>query len=432
MIPDLNILEQYLAGELGESEREKIEQMLKDDPMLSDALEGLKEVDDMSVAKSSIASLHLSNKERIEARLHKREQLSRRKSRVGIQDQMPLFMGIAAGLAILLVGAWLLRRIDKDKVPPQSPAVVEENQAQEEKAIVPGGENKTDDSTDYEEMNLESSPLPTDGYNESLVVDMIESEEVLADNDGIVQEIEIMDTIDQSLAFQAVDPPANLKPAISKPSQQVKGEEPDPAEVTSARTPATTNTMMPQESIPLDYDKIPLEDEIIVIGENENKLEDQSKGDYPPKVSNRDSSWVDFYEKSYRLNQKDNVRAKLFKSRAIRDILYEGINAYRNQAWQEAGEKFEEILRTSPDHVLAHHYLGLTRLEEDNLKKAMFHFEHNINFPGTDIYQESMWNLAQVYLDLNKKGKARKQLEKIINEGETYSAQAKELLQQIK
>jgi len=434
MVPEIDILERYISGELNSSESRSIEQQLREDPLLADAIEGLKEIKDMKVARASLHRLYQDNRQRVQQRMSKREQLSRRQSRVGLQLQqhMPIIIGVAAGLVILILSVFVLRKLGK-----KDELIAENNSAFQPQMNIPPPalidslpEEEEEQNTEITEQRPERippdiRPKPNSSLPSPPAKTKAEPKPAPSALPQIAQTREEKNLPQPGIAFYDSALQENPPEPVTIIENRLKGREDlssAPNQVESLEAlPKTRRFRKKKTKARGDMDKY---DDIPLVGESQigNGLGD------PPQISRKDSIWVAYYKSSAKISEDENQKAHLLRVNAISDLLYEGIFAYRTDTLDLAREKFEEVIRSSPTNVLAHYYKGLVEKKDGNFKAAAKAFRHNLKYPKSQVYEDSRWKLAQTYLEAGKKWSAKRMLKKIQASDSPYApAAAKQL-----
>ncbi len=111
--------------------------------------------------------------------------------------------------------------------------------------------------------------------------------------------------------------------------------------------------------------------------------------------------------------------------------LYQGMDAYKQQNFQEAIIYLKAYLSDFPDELIPRLYLGISLLEEDNVNEAIGQFQQLLSSP--ELRQQAQWYTALAYLKGNKTDLAKDMFEEIIHDSLSHykSQEAEELLQSI-
>ncbi len=134
-----------------------------------------------------------------------------------------------------------------------------------------------------------------------------------------------------------------------------------------------------------------------------------------------------FFSDTYK---KDDLRRS---QKSPKEILFDAIQSYENKKYTEASLLFDSYLVTSPNNAQALYFGGMSYYENHNYKKSIPLLEKFLKQKSDIVYQknnqDAEWYLANSYLKVNQKQKAKTVLQKIANSSSKYSNQAKSLLQ---
>lgn len=433
MVPELEKLERYISGDMESSEKEALELVLRDDPMLADAIDGLKGVESREVLRSSLARLYRGNKNLLSTRNKKRDQLSKRKSRVSIVDNQYLFMGIAAGLVILIVSVFVIRQMNKSVVPgldpaiahhesehviiPTSPVDIDSSSTEEEEVETPVQEAQLDESS-LIAAHVETKPGASSSMNETTSINTRTKE--VAGSVASSPEEETDDLLSEVVEEEKPEL-TSFPPKASKPVS-ISAREEKAAVITSPSTPVLldeTAIEKEEKAEPLVKkrykDPLPPVYDTIKIGANAG---------VPPVISREDSANINYYEKGSDQGEFNRNNGKLLKAQALSDLMYQGVQALRKEEYEVAREKFKEVIASSAKNVTAYYYLGLTEMAAENYKASIRYFRRNLNYPAAPIYEENKWNLSRAYLKAGKINPAKRLLEEIVNSNSPFKADA--------
>ncbi|MEM9896419.1 MAG: tetratricopeptide repeat protein [Bacteroidota bacterium] len=423
LLQDLDKLEGYVEGNLSAEEMAQAEQEIAEDPMLQDMIQGLRELDNPAAVKSNIARIRARHEPRLIEKMKKRSQMSKRKFRVQPERYLQLSIAIAAGLALTVLSVYIISNGKKatppmadagenievpasqvpERVAPDVNAVVVLDSAKEEKI------EKPERADDY--LAEATIPENKDELDQESVEDFVET--VLTEKTADIVEADVF-------ADVAKESP---KPVVNEPPQETALPDPAPREtaVTSpapSTTPSRPGTAIPSTTNTYPYDDA-IPDGVITIGPvTESK-----------PVNPRDTIWKNYYEKGEIAQERR--QAKMFEVDAYMELINEGSAAYEAQNYERAKESFDEILYTNPDHVPAHYYMGMCHYHLGEYKASIDHLKVVLEHPGIPVFEESQWTIAQSYLELDKKPKARKILADIVKGKGIYSPQAEELLKNL-
>lgn len=126
---------------------------------------------------------------------------------------------------------------------------------------------------------------------------------------------------------------------------------------------------------------------------------------------------------------KDNLRKN---QKSPKEIIFDAMQSYENKKYTEAILLFETYLVTNPNDAQALYFGGMSYYQNYNYNKAIPLLEKFLKQTSSIVYQKNKqdaeWYLANSYLKVNQKQKAKTILQKIANSSSKYSSQAKSLL----
>lgn len=114
------------------------------------------------------------------------------------------------------------------------------------------------------------------------------------------------------------------------------------------------------------------------------------------------------------------------------EILFNAMQSYENKKYTEAGLLFDSYLVTNPNNAQALYFGGVSYYENHDYKKVIPLLTKFLNQKSNIVYQKNHqyaeWLLANSYLNIKQKQKAKMLLQKIANSTSKYSNEAKSLL----
>lgn len=114
------------------------------------------------------------------------------------------------------------------------------------------------------------------------------------------------------------------------------------------------------------------------------------------------------------------------------EILFDAMQSYENKKYTEAGLLFDSYLVTNPNNAQALYFGGVSYYENHDYKKVIPLLTKFLNQKSNIVYQKNHqyaeWLLANSYLNIKQKQKAKMLLQKIANSTSKYSNEAKSLL----
>ncbi len=154
-----------------------------------------------------------------------------------------------------------------------------------------------------------------------------------------------------------------------------------------------------------------------------------SENKYDSNITNTEQLADDDYNFFTDQNGKNKLRRN---QKSPKETLFDAMQSYENKKYTEASFLFDSYLITNPDDAQALYFGGISYYENHNYKKSIPLLEKFLKQKSNIVYQKNSqdaeWYLANSYLKVNQKQKAKSILEKIVNSNNKYSSQAKSLL----
>lgn len=111
-------------------------------------------------------------------------------------------------------------------------------------------------------------------------------------------------------------------------------------------------------------------------------------------------------------------------------LFHEGMRFYTSGEYKLASQRLEKVVAVNSENVLAHFYLGVCSLMDDEPGKATRSLERAaVAQPDTEIFH---WYLGQAYLKKGAGDKALREFEKVHDLEGDYRLRAEALIQKIK
>lgn len=111
--------------------------------------------------------------------------------------------------------------------------------------------------------------------------------------------------------------------------------------------------------------------------------------------------------------------------------LYNAFAGYEAKDYNQASYYFEKIVRQDSTNYLSRFYMGICKIESDNLKEAEEYLSE-LTVKNNHIFREQAhWYLAMVYIKKDKQSKAREILHKIVQQNMVKKEEAKEILKSL-
>ncbi|MFK7926318.1 MAG: tol-pal system YbgF family protein, partial [Bacteroidia bacterium] len=133
-------------------------------------------------------------------------------------------------------------------------------------------------------------------------------------------------------------------------------------------------------------------------------------------------------ESAPRRSLEDIQQGQLERTAAITDMIAKAARHLEAKEYDEAIIQLDEVLLTEPQNIVAHHYRAQAYLAKGNDEAAQTSLETIIAIASGENFEADQWALANLYLRLDKKFKARSLLKEIVKAGGTYAKQAEALL----
>lgn len=431
-LPSIATLERYVGGDMADDERERLEAQIAKDPLLADAVEGLK----MSRADSDLSARFSRIRSRVASSVEAMPQTdslaSKRKSRVKPFPQYLVYTAVAAGFALLLVFVGLMKD-GQEKQEPQNPELITQNQP----TTFPAEAPETQDSQAPEPVAESPALAPEASNNISTTTEpaIIPSEperelrsEAFDENGnddwGAIADEEVADDM---LAVQA--PPAPQAQAVPEPVAANSGNSNyEPADPSTLYTTEQGEVKEAEELAKLTEIAVREETEVIreptrpasaTVVPTERARRNQ---DTPPTV---DFNTDDLeYQK-----EADQTAGAVSKAQVMADLLTEAIRLHDNQELDSAQLFLDEVLLSEPHNVVAAYYKGKSLVDQEAFTEAVDFLLIATEVETSAVFEEARWQLAKAYEGAGKKRKARSLLTSISEESGKYQAEAATLLQ---
>lgn len=459
--PSVEVLQRYLRGEASAEEKQQIESLLEDDPMMADAIEGLQMIDDPAVLQRSLHRIHGHTRQQLKRQISKRDALSRRQSRVQPRNFLPYIGTAAAAIALLFCTVYVVRQMGgkSDKMA--------QNQSVETQTL-PAESEPITDADAYEPLELEGV------YGNALAsTDSADAEsEASSDLDDSyfakaeVSKDEAPPQRQVGNSRPAVEPSTTPNPAIASSSVPVVEEIADEAEppvfeeddfVVASPPPVRSTSedkSVPQTSgspeqeadrnddAPRDYlfnttdSTVEFFDEerLASIPEYESEtrvgnVADSAQPRRKEKNRKQTSPGTPLYESAPKRTVEDIEQGQMERANAITDMIAKAVRHLEAKEYQDAIFQLDEVLLSEPNNVVAHHYRAQAYLAIGNDEGAITSLSTVVRLGTGENFEADQWALAQAYLRTDQKRKAKKVLKAIVEQAGTFATQAKEQLE---
>ncbi|MEZ4828129.1 MAG: CDC27 family protein [Bacteroidia bacterium] len=399
--PSVVLLQRYLNGEASEAEKVQIEEQLAEDPLLADAIDGLKMVKDKNEIVLSVGRIQAATRKKIADKTRKRESLSRRKSRVSLpQNYTTIIIAAAAAIALLFTTVLVVRDISfTDKAAPE---LAQQNPA--ETSTV----REVPEEAPEEALALEKSPAGNETATPPAVV---ESAPVAEPEHG--GESSPLHRPIKTVAAQPVVVPQNTqlaaKPAATTTDDLPKSEDQSvaipgmAASSEGTRDEQVTRVIIRQDSLGEYVETETLE----MIPERKATPRIQAANTPPPAM--------------------DNTAGKLMKGLAMSDLLEEARKLHNSRKYAPAIGKLDEVLQSEPENQVAQFYKASSLHGLGKYNECISLIKPIAAKTESPLYEDARWLLARSYSLSGRKNAAIKLLEKIEADGGIYAGDARKL-----
>ncbi len=461
--PSLEVLQRYLRGEASAEEKAQIEAMLEDDPMMADAIEGLQMIKDPVVLQRSIQKITHHSRQSIKRQINKREALIRRQSRIAPKNFLPYIGTAAAAIALLITTVYVIRQMGPS--PDSNLAAAQEQVA---KPTAPAGEAKAEvaESTDSAmiakaqpaEIEEDSEVAPAEpltapiaqatppvvrrrDQSEEANTSAPPAEQIAANDPVISEEDDFAAPIEPSIepAATTASSPSPTIPQVAETTgaaeQAIEREEEIILdELSDDVSVSSSEELLKQDSTPMVeyFDAEKLESIPEYQGEERvgNSTTTMSKPRRSGKIKKQTTAAEPLYETAPKRTPEEIQQGQLERAAAITDMIAKAAKHLEAKEYDEAILQLDEVLLSEPLNLVAHHYRAQAYLAQGNDEAAQTSLETVVNMGSGENFEGDQWALANVYLRLGKKLKARNLLKEIVKAGGTYAQQAQVLLDQ--
>lgn len=438
-LPSIATLERYVGGDMSPEERERLEAQIANDPLLADAVDGL---------KLSLADPHMTARlSRIRSRVASSVEAipqpdslgSKRKSRVKPFPQYLVYTAVAAGFALLLVFVGLMRNGEDE---PQTPGLITQNQSTETQSEPA----ETTAPSDLEQPEVEGTVVPTEPqappsrrspraapapqpetYKES--TDSWDNSGDEGDFPGEVMFDEFSDVNHLEDEFTSVQ---NASPTAPEPvvgnatSPGVPAYEAPTAPTSYATTPERQR--QEEDLAKMAREAIPEETEIIREPTRPASVPTVTSERSQRQVSDAPQAGFETEDLQYQ-SEADRTYGAVVKAQLMADLLTEAIRLHDNNQLDSATLLLDEVLLSEKNNVVASYYKGKSLVAQEKYSEAVPLLLTASDNETSAVFEEAQWQLAQAYLGAGKKRKATSLLETISEASGKYEAEASELLQ---
>ena len=459
--PSLDTLNRYISGDLPEEEKIRVEKIIENDPFLADVLEGLNETGDVEMVKMAVGRIKSHSQKRLFTKTKKRENLTKRQSRVAPHKYTQLIMATAAAIAFLIASVFIVNQLGfKDPKNPQIAENTEELNTEgnldktimsepEPQIIPPLDSVENENSQENESLFAEAKPVVKEAdqilrKNTTLTETREESEEEKEEAVVVISK-DVPQPTDTHTAKPTVDPKKPKKEnqaednsmdldddlAMAKNRENIAQQERAKMQVEKKSL-----SLMKAEEAEAKNDKaeymsekevnnIPLRQEGPVLIPLDGRLSPKSKKKYKDRT--------DYLapENAPPLTDEQIMMGKYQKSVALAEMMTEADRLYKEGSYQAALNNVYEILRADPENVMANYYAGGCYFAMQEYKTATPFLKTVVKTSDSKFTNNARWLLAQAYLKRNKFRNAESELKILVGEKTPYADQAAELIEKL-
>lgn len=435
-LPSIATLERYVGGDMATDERERLEAQIAKDPLLADAVDGLR----MSLGEAD----HTARLSRIRGRVASSVEAipqtdslgSKRKSRVKPFPQYLIYTAVAAGFALLLVFVGLMRNGEDE---PQNPDLITQNQITEPEQVpaettVPSEmEQPVADapisSTEQQAPPFRTSPRDTRAPQPESVLTPEGSR-----NSSPVEASEEIVTFDEFVGSDDFGSDPTTAEVIPAPAPAVTNVPTPTAPAYEPTTPPTSYTTTQERQRQEDdlakmaREAIPEETE--VIREPTRPASVPVISSERPRRQLSDAPQVDFNTDDLQYqNEADQEAGAVSKAQLMADLLTEAIRLHDDEKLDSANLLLDEVLLSEKNNVVASYYKGKSLVAQAKFEEAIPFLLTASEIETSAVFEEAQWQLAKAYLGAGRNRKTRTLLKVISESTGKYQVQAAELLQ---
>lgn len=437
-LPSIATLERYVGGDMAIDERERLEAQIAKDPLLADAVDGLR----MSLGEAD----HTARLSRIRSRVASSVEAipqtdslgSKRKSRVKPFPQYLIYTAVAAGFALLLVFVGLMRN-GEDEL--QNPDLITQNQTTEPEQApaattvpsdvepplpeAPTTPTEQQDPPSTTSPRAASAPQP-ETYEESGNGWGSSDEEEPSAGEAMFDEIAEEDDFGNGFASaQNASPPEPVSVNATSPGAPAVYETP-----TAPTSYTTTEERQRQEEDLAKMAREAIPEETEVIREPTRPANAPVINSERPRRQISDAPQVDFNTNDLQYqNEADQTAGAVSKAQVMADLLTEAIRLHDNSQLDSANLLLDEVLLSEKNNVVASYYKGKSLVEQAKFEEAIPFLLTASKIETSAVFEEAQWQLAKAYLGSGKKRKTTSLLRTISGESGKYQTAATELLQ---
>jgi tetratricopeptide (TPR) repeat protein len=476
--PSLDTLNKYVRGDLPEEEMVEIGKMVENDPFLADVLEGFNEVGDVAKVNLSVGRIKDHSQKRLYSRLKKRENLSKRQSRVAPQKYTQLIMATAAAIALLFVTVFVVNRLEfndpnvtqiAESSPIEPNSELSESSLEEPSpTLVPPIDSVRTDKTE-EVLFSERKPITketkkaltkTDEINETrkdiggdLIAEEELSERVITQStqtglttkpdprarptvrkEELQSDIALDDELTEEARLEEAEKlAAEREEKVREEAQAMERKmisndlerQKDERALAMMKLENMEQTDTAEYMSEKEVNNIPLRPEGPVLIPRDSRLTAKRKQKAKEKVEYLPPQQAPL------LTDEQIMMGKYQKNVALAEMMTEADRLYKEGSYQAALNNVYEVLRADPENMMANYYAGGCYFAMQEYKSATSFLKEVAKSPDSKFKDDARWLLAQAHMKRNKFRNAESELKILIEEETKYAGQAAELIKKL-
>lgn len=366
-------IKDYLSGKLNDKQRKEIELKMGQDEFNMTAMEGFEETPEA-----------MKGFENIKGQVH----TSIAKKGKKWQFYHTVILSIVLMGATMLSGKFLFPDHGQTSLPEEDQ---QEETSQEENTTI--------------ESQVIVEELSDEEIEKSVVLDplnIVHAKEVISASPVIIDSALQVDPLKEELAIKES---IEIKKVANSSLNII--EVPTKDEIVYSNVPL----IYMKNFLLVDYSKIYI---------NPPTLEQQQIFGTSPALENKDDSLSDVFD--------SNIQTVVI---TYKDYLRETQELFEQHEFKSALKRYKVILNKYPEDLNAHFYSALCYYNIGQYDLAIQHFKIAKNHPYNTFQIDAEWYLAKTFYQIGKKESCKKLLNKIIEEGQYYTPQAKALLEKL-
>ncbi len=430
-VPSLRDLERYVSGELSAVEAQAFAEAMSEDPLLADAVEGLKEVRDPQALRKRIKQIQRLHQRRLTARLpigEQQEERSKRKSRVRPMYIPQMLMGAVAVVLLLVLGFNLFRGLRSNQPEAFAQAHSEPVSGREDEPAVeqqlatssdPAAEREAEDEADSSIVPPPSSlslatPPPAATPKDPILPTPLPVGNSSGGRASIWRrDTDIDPSLEEEIARFKADDMASRAQSSAAMTEAVEEADLQREEKVRAQTQeeAMARAERPREE-PLP-------------GSANTSLPNDPQQSFAPEAATYSTQLA--AEQAKASTQREDLKALAELGPQVQ--LAVARSHYQAQQWRKAEKELERILIQNPRSPEALFMLGDTYYRQGEIKDAMPYLLR-VSAGAEPWYAQAQWTLALCAKAQGKTNTAIRLLKQLATRENLYQAAAQSLLNQ--